>query len=59
MENILFNIFTNLYFDEIIKKTFFFRKIIYKNKKALQLRPKGWKYFSSPYWIASELLRGI
>jgi len=34
-------------------------KIIYKNKKALQQMPKGWKLSSSPYWTRSELLRGI
>jgi len=34
-------------------------KIIYKNKKALQQMPKGWKLTSSPYWKHLELLRGI
>jgi hypothetical protein len=42
-----------------IKNPSFFLKIVYKNKKALQQMPKGLKLSGSPYWIASEFLKGI
>jgi len=30
-----------------------------KKIKPFSKRPKGWELASSPYWSASELLRGI
>jgi hypothetical protein len=48
-----------LYSTLNIKNPSFHIKIIYKNKKALQQRPKGWKCLGSPYWKALELLREI
>jgi hypothetical protein len=32
---------------------------VFKKKKALQLDAKGLEMSGSPYWTASELLRGI
>jgi len=46
-------------YTTLILKILLFWKIIYKKKKALQQRPKGWKLTSSPYWAGSELLIGI
>jgi len=33
--------------------------MLFKKKKALQQRLKGWKWSGSPYWKALELLREI
>jgi len=46
-------------FGSLDEKSFFFIKIIHKNKKALQQTPKGLELASSPYWKALELLREI
>jgi hypothetical protein len=44
-----------LYSTLNIKNPSFHIKIIYKNKKALQQRPKGWKLSGSPNRTIFEL----
>jgi len=39
--------------------TNFLKTLLFQNKKPFSKMPKGWKLTSSPYWMRSELLRGI
>jgi hypothetical protein len=54
-----FENFVYLLYHIIFKNPSFLVRIFIKKKKALQQKPKGFEVSGSPYWTASELLRGI